>query len=147
MASIVTNHGRLVTIKGATGAIDLLADTIDVILLGTGYTPSVDHNFASDLTSELSGTGYASGFGGSGRKTLSSKALVEDDTNDVAYFDAADVTWTGINAGTIGYAAIVQRGASDAASPLIAVIDVADTVTNGGDITIQWGALGIIQWA
>ncbi len=145
MASITTNKGRYLLTKAATGAVDLLADTIEVILLGTGYTPNKDHAFVSDVVaSELSGTGYTGGYGGSGRKTLASKTFTQDDTNDLAKFDAADVTWTGINAGTIGFAAISVRKTSDADSPVLAIVDVADTVTNGGDLTIQWHANGII---
>ena len=128
--------------------IDLAADTIKVLLLGTGYTPNKDHQFVSDVVaSELSGTGYTGGFGGSGRKTLASKALAKSDTTDKAYFDAADVTWSAINAGTIGYAVVFKEITSDALSPVIANVDVADIVTNGGDVTIAWASTGIFEWS
>lgn len=146
MASITTNKGRTLIVDGT---INLLTATIKVMLLGTAYTPNKDHNFVSDLGAvELSGTGYTAGFNGSGRKTLSSKTVTKDDTNDLAIFDAADITWTGINAGTAAYAAVIKENTSDSDSPVIAIIDLSpDVVTNGGNFTCSWGALGIIKFA
>ena len=124
--------------------IDLASDTLKVMLLSTGYTPNKDHQFVSDVSgSELSGTGYTGGYGGSGRKTLASKAMGKSDSTDKAYFDAADSTWTAINAGTIGYAVVLKEITNDASSPIICCIDVADVVTNGGDVTIVYDSTGI----
>lgn len=146
MASITTNKGRTLI---ANGSVDLLTDTLKVMLLSAAYTPNKDHNFVSDLgANELSGTGYTAGFGGAGRKTLASKTVTQDDTNDLAVFDAADVTWTAINAGTVAYAAVVKEVTSNADSPVLAIIDVSpDVATNGGDWTLQWGAQGVIKLA
>jgi hypothetical protein len=146
MASITTNKGRTLI---ANGSVDLLTDTLKVMLLSAAYTPNKDHNFISDISAnELSGTGYTAGFGGAGRKTLASKTVTQDDTNDLAIFDAADVTWTAINAGTVAYAAVVKEVTSNADSPVLAVLDVSpDVATNGGDWTLQFGALGVIKLA
>ncbi len=146
MASITTNKGRTLI---ANGSVDLLTDTLKVMLLSSAYTPNKDHNFISDISAnELSGTGYTAGFGGSGRKTLAGKTVTQDDTNDLAVFDANDVTWTAINAGTVAYAAVVKEVTSNADSPVLAVLDVSpDVATNGGDWTLQWGALGLIKLA
>lgn len=136
------------------GTISLLSDTIKVMLVTSSYTFNPDHDFidmggANDPADhELSGTGYTGGYGGSGRKTLASKAITEDDPNDRAEFDAADVTWTSINAGTIRAAILIKEGTNDADSKLIAYIDNAaqfPLVTNGGDVTLQWNAEGILQ--
>lgn len=141
MASITTNKLRQLLLN--TG-INLLTDTIKVILINSSYTPDPDHDFVNSVTDttskELSGTGYVAGFAGSGRKTLASKTVTKDNTNNVAYVDAADVTWSGINAGTVGYIGVIKEVTTDADSPLLCVIDVADTVTNGGDLTAQWAA-------
>ncbi len=59
--------------------------------------------------------------------------------------DAADVTWTAINAGTIAQLTLMKEITSDAASLCIANVDTADTATNGGDITLQWNGEGILQ--
>jgi len=135
------------------GTIDLLTATVKVMLVANTYTADPDHDFvdmggASDpLDAELSGTGYAGGWGGAGRKTLSTKAITEDDANNRAEFDAADLTWAGINAGTIAaMILIIEGGANDTTSKLIAYIDGGlPLTTNGGDVTIQWNAEGILQ--
>ncbi len=59
--------------------------------------------------------------------------------------DADDETWTAIDAGTIAHATILKEITSDALSPVVIEVDVSDTVTNGGNITISWNAEGILQ--
>jgi len=148
MASIRTNSGaQRILDRNMGGTINLLSDTIKVMLLSSGYTPNKDHEFVSDLgANELSGTGYTAGFGSASRKTLASKTVTKDNGTDKAYFDAADVSWTAINAGTAAYAALVKEVTTDADSPVIAVVDLnPDVATNGGDYTIQWNAAGIIE--
>lgn len=124
--------------------IDLIADTLKVMLIGTGvaYTPDADHRFVSSVVgSEISVTGYTGGFGGAGRKSLASRTLSADDTNDRGVFDAADLTWTALGSGaTIGGAVLFKELTSDALSPLIAYYAFTNTPTNGGDITIQWSS-------
>ena len=144
MASLTSNRFRKLLLDGD---VDLVNDSgIKVMLVGSGYTPNKDHNFASQVTSELSGTGYAGGFNGSGRKALASRTVTQDDTNDVAYFDAADVVWTAINAGTVAYAIVIKEVSADSDSPILVVVDVSpDVVTNGGDYTISWAADGICK--
>lgn len=138
LKELLLNHG-----------IDLLNDTIKVMLVGSGYTPDADHALVSDITGgtskELSGTGYTSGFGGSGRKTLANKAVVKDNTNDLAYFDADDVTWSAIDAGTVAYIAVVKEVTDDAHSPLLCIVDPTDKATNGGDYIVTWAADGICK--
>lgn len=122
--------------------VDVIADTIKVMLVTSGYTFNPDDRFVSSAAaSEISVTGYTGGFGGSGRKTLASRTLSADDTNNWAAFDAADVTWTALGSGaTIAAAIVFKELTSDALSPMIAYFDIADTPTNGGDITIQWAS-------
>ncbi len=145
--SLTSNKVRALLLNGG---IDLDTNTLKVILVGTSYTPDKDHNFVDSITGgtskELSGTGYTGGFNGSGRKTLASVAVTQDDTNDKAYLDAADVTWTAINAGTVAYAVVIKEVTSDADSPIIAVVTISpNVVTNGGDYQIQWAADGILN--
>jgi hypothetical protein len=145
MAVVFYNRGKKEILDGT---IDLVADTIKVMLVTSGYTPDPDHDFASSpAANELSGTGYASGFAGAGRKTLASKAFAEDDANNRAEFDAADLSWTGIDAGTAAAMVIYKHLTSDAASVLIAYIDTGGfpKTTNGGDLNVTWNAEGIIQ--
>jgi hypothetical protein len=126
--------------------IDLVADTLKLILVTSTYTPDKDHDFASDLTNELSGTGYTGGFAGSGRKTIASKAFSTDTANDRIEFTWAGVTWTAINAGNPKYAILVKEITNDAATRLIAYLDLGTVVTNGGDLTVTPDAtLGALQ--
>ena len=128
----------------ADGTIDLLTDTIKVMLVGSTYTADADHDYVnpSAYQQELGGTGYTGGYGGAGRKTLSSKTVTEVDASDWAAFTAAPVTWTAINAGTAAAAIVIRERAAtgDTMSELIGYIDSGGfpIVTNGGDLTITW---------
>lgn len=130
----------------ADRTIDLVNDTIKLILVTSTYTPDKDHDFASDLTNELSGTGYTGGFGGAGRKTLAGKAFATDTTNDRVEFTFSAVTWTAINAGNPKYAIMVKEITNDAATRLIAYLDLGTVVTNGSDMILTPDAvLGALQ--
>ena len=133
--------------------IDLLNDTIKMGLSTSVHVVNRDDDFLDDASAddfssgELTGTGYTAGFGGAGRKTLASKTITVDKTNDRAEFDCADITWTGINAGTAARATVMKEITNDAASKEIANIDDGGfpIVTNGGDLTFQVNAEGLIQ--
>lgn len=145
MSSILTNGGRL---RLLNGTVVLLSSTIKAVLLNNSYVPDKDHEFISDVVaSEISGTGYASGFSGSGRKTLASKTLTKDNSIDRVIFDAADIAWTGLDAGTVAFIALCVEVTNDAASPVIAVIELsAPILTNGSTFTWQIPATGIFVW-
>jgi len=120
--------------------------------VGSTYSATADDSFLYPSIAggqELSGTNYAGGYGGSGRKTLSSKVITRDDVNDRAEFSAAPVTWTAINAGTAAAAVIIRERSltGDTMSELIAYINTGGfpITTNGGDLTLTWNAEGILQ--
>lgn len=153
MASLVYNLAKKELLDGS---LDLDTDVIKVMLVTSSYVANADNDFvdqagANDpIDHELTGTGYAAGFGNSGRKTLASRAVTEDDANDRGELDAADITWTGIDAGTAAAAIMFRAGTSDDTDALlIAYIDTGGfpVVTNSGDLTIQWNAEGILQLA
>src|SRR3990172_2996915 len=131
-----------------SGNINLNSNTIKVMLVTSAYTFDPDHNFVSNVNSfELTVGGYTGGFGGAGRKTLSNKEFTENDTDDLAYFDdTADLTWTSLATGeTIGGAILIKEVTNDGDSPIIAFMDLTNTPTNGGNITVAWSADGILQ--
>lgn len=119
------------------GAIDLVDDTIKVILVA-GHSPDIDvHDQYSDVSGdEESGTGYSAG-----GETLASKAVTQDNDNDLAKFDAADVTWTGLDVGTPSHA--IMYDDTHASDALIAYWELG-RASNGGNYTLQWNASGII---
>jgi hypothetical protein len=147
MASIVYNSFKR---DLADGTIDLPNDTIKVMLVDDSYTPDADHDFADDVSAdELSGTGYAAGFGGAGRKTLASKSFSTDTANDRAEFTADALVWSAIDAGTAKYAIFIKEITNDAASRLLFALDLdsggSGIVTNGGDLTVTPNADGFLQ--
>lgn len=147
MATITSNKFRQLLLQKN---IDLVNDSgIKVMLFNSSYTPDKDHDFVSSITGgttkELSGTGYTAGFGGSGRKALTGRVITRDDATDKVYFDANDATWTGLNAGTIGGAALIKEVTTDTDSIIICSLDPADLVTNGSDVLGQWAADGLVN--
>lgn len=127
--------------------IDLDTDTLKVVLVTTGYTYDADHVFIDEAGTDVAGTeiavsGYTGGYNGAGRKTATVTGQANN-TNNRADFAIADLTWTALGAGaTIGSAILVKEITNDAASKLVAAFDVTDTPTNGGDITLDFLALG-----
>lgn len=120
------------------GTVSLVSDTIKAILVTSAYTPDPDHAFASSLTNELSGGNYTAGFGGAGRKTLASKAWATDNANNRVTFTFAGITWTALGsaAGNPKYMILVKEITNDAATRLVAFLDLGTVITNGSDVTI-----------
>jgi hypothetical protein len=126
---------------GGAPNIDFLSDTIKVMLCTSAYTPNQDtHVFKSDITNEVSGTGYTAA-----GATLANKALTYTGGTNVIMFDADDVAWTSSTI-TARYAVIYDATpASDATRPLLGYIDFgADQTTSNGTFTITFAAGGIL---
>lgn len=146
MASLVYNLGKSEIMDGS---IDFSGDTIKIMLVDSSYVADDAHDYIDDggaddpIDHELSGTGY-----NQGGETLSNLAVTEDDTNNRAELDnSVDITWTGIDAGTAAGAIVYKVGTFDTNSTMICYIDTGGfpVVTNGGDLTIQFNAEGILQ--
>lgn len=123
------------------GSIDLDTDTIKVALVTSTYTPNIDtHVFFSDVTNEVSGTGYTAG-----GASLASKVVSTDTTDDEGVFDANDVTWTTSTITARG-AVLYKSTGTSSTSPLICYFDFGSNQTSSaGDFTIQWNSEGIIN--
>lgn len=129
MASSWYNAGALAL---ATGNIDWENDDIRVLLTTATYTPDKDsHVNVDDVTNELNGTGYA-------RVALANKDATQDNANDRVDFEADNVTWTEIDAGTPAIAVIYKHVNDDTDSLLIGWVEFTPTTTNGGDFTLKW---------
>ena len=130
--------------KVMSGAIDLDTDAAIKMGLWTEDEAGVkDDEFVSDLGTEVSDTNYTAGFGNSGRKALTGKICNDDPTNDRAVWDDTnDYTWSALGGtDTVAWAVIMKEDTSDAASPLIVMLDVdPNYLTTGGDFTIQFAA-------
>lgn len=129
MASVIYNSFKK---KIQDGSIDLDSDNIYLALVDSNYTPDQDsHTFFSSITGELSGTGYTAG-----GTILANKSVVQDNTNNLAYFTSDNVVFSAINAGTIAGLVLYKSTGSAATSPLLCYIDISDTATNGGNVTV-----------
>jgi hypothetical protein len=118
--------------------IDLAANTIKAMLVNSTYTPDKDDQFidtggASDaVDARLSGTTD---------QTLANKVIGKDTTSDFSYFDADDVVFTAVTTGQTAVGVVIYKDTgTPTTSKLIAYLDITDTPTNGGDITIQFAA-------
>lgn len=145
MASHMFNKAKQSLVNGG---IDLDTDDIRVALLMSNTTADSENDgivFVGDIGTldEHDGSAYV-------RKALASEAVNLDDANDRAEFDATDVVWTALGAGTrtcVG-ALLYKHVTNDADSPVIAWVEFASAVTNDGtDFTITWNAEGILQFS
>lgn len=142
MADAVYNNFKEILMEGG---VDFLSDTIKVILVDSTYSPDVDNDiYYSDVTGELSSAnGYtAGGF------TLSSKSVIQDDSDDEGVFDAGNATWTASGGDITARGAIIYKDSGLASSsPLIGYIDFTydKTASNGNDFIISWSSEGIIN--
>lgn len=138
MASVIYNSFKHDIMNGG---IDLDTDTIKVALVTSTYSPNIDtHTKFSDITNEVSGTGYTAG-----GATLASVTITQDNTNDLAYMDAADASWASSTITARG-AVIYKSTGTASTSPLVAYIDFgADKASSSGTFTITWDAAGILK--
>ena len=84
---------------------------------------------AYSATNEVSGTGYTAG-----GATLSSQAVAYDSSNNVAYFDAADPSWSSATITARG--ALIYNNTKSNAS--IAVLDFgSDYSSSNGTFQVQ----------
>jgi hypothetical protein len=143
MASQVYNEAKRAI---AAGEYDLNADDIRVRLEMTNTTADTQNdgivNFANFTTNDPSdGSGYVD-------KALATEAVNKDDANDRAEFDADDVTWTALGAGTRALAgAVIYKfvDGTNANDLPIAWVEFSAT-PDGSDFTISWNAEGILQF-
>lgn len=139
MASVLYNSFKRDIMNGA---IDLDTDTIHVMLVTSTYTPNIDtHTKRSDITNEVTGTGYTAG-----GAALASKVVSVDNTDDEGVFDAADSSWTTATITARGAVLYKNRGGVSSADELIGYVDfTTDRISSAGTFTIQWDSEGIIN--
>lgn len=123
-----------------SGAINLIGDTIKVMLVTASYVPDIDTDTKrSHVTNESSGTGYVSG-----GAALDNKTLTQDDVNDRTVFEADNVEWVSSSINARGAVLYKSTGAA-ASDPLIAYIDFGETkISTDGQFLITWDANGIL---
>ena len=114
--------------------IDLLTDTIKIVLLTSSYTYSASHDFLNDITA-----GYR----------VSTSAALSSKTTTGGAFDAADVTYTALTGSTVTRWVLFKDTGTESTSNLIAYFDTVSGggalsyTPNGSDFTLSFGASGI----
>jgi hypothetical protein len=133
MANVFMNEGAESIIDRN---IDLIADTIKIMLVKAGYVADPDNQFIDEggandpVDHRVAGTTD---------QTLANKVIGKDLTGNFTYLDADDVTFVGVPAGAAGTQAVAYKSTGvDTTSKILAVHDIPDVTPNGGDITIQW---------
>lgn len=139
MANVVYNSFKRDIMNGS---IDLDTDTIKVMLVTSAYTPNIDtHTKRSDVTNEVSGTGYTAG-----GQALANKAVSADNTDDEGVFDADDPTWTASTITARGAVFYKSRGGASTADELICYLDFGSDITStAANFVIQIAAEGILN--
>jgi hypothetical protein len=127
--------------KALNKEINWTSDTIKVMLCN-GYTPNQDtHVYKSDVTGEVTGTGYVAG-----GATLTSKTITYNATNNTITLDAADISTDWANSTITATHAVIYDAspATDATRPLLGYVDFGGTQSSSnGNFQITWDAAGI----
>jgi len=118
------------------GDFNLSTDSLKIALCNA-YAQSVDgNNGYANLTGEITAaTNYSAG-----GKALTGASISQDDTNDRAVFDAADLTWTSLGTATITDAILYDDTITTPVNkPLMIAWEIA-TNSNGGNYTLSFHA-------
>lgn len=112
----------------ARGAIDADADTFKVMLVTSTYTPNKDtHTKRSDVSNEVTGTGYTAG------GTASAATVTKTTATDQVTIAFASVNWP--TSTITARAAVIykSRGGASSADELVAYVDFLSDITSTAD--------------
>jgi len=132
MASIIYNS---MLHDLSTGAIDFDTDTFKCMLVTSSYTPSKSHSKRSDITNEVTGTGYTTG----GNVATVTVAAINNTSNlqDIGW---SITSWTSSTITARGAVVYKARGGSSLADELVGYLDFAtDQTSSGGTFTVTVG--------
>lgn len=115
------------------GAIDFDTDTVRVMLVSSSYTENKDtHTKRSDVTNEITGTGYTAG------GNTSSVTITKNTTADTVTVSFGPVEWTTSTITARKAVYYKSRGGAASADELIAVNDFgSDRSSSGGTFRIE----------
>ena len=147
MADTVYNRGRY--LLGGGGVLWGTTD-LRVLLLITDddqALPSAAWDKTLNTVSELLAVSNVSEAAGAGysRKTLAGMVVSEDDGNNRVILDADDVSWSGLDVGTVQAAVVFKYNADDASAELLSLHDTGfPKVTGGVELVLQWPVTGVL---
>lgn len=139
MANVKYNKGKEAFIKGD---LNFGTDTFKIMLVTSAYTPDNNHDFRSEVTNEVVGTGYTAG-----GQAIAGVTALENDTNDNAVLDCNNITWSNSTITARGCVLYKDTGNS-ATDILVAYYDfVTDKTSSAGDFTLTINASGLLTLA
>ena len=124
----------------ANKEVDWLTDEIKVALCTSSYAPAQDtDDYFSDVTNEVTGTGYTAG-----GAILTGKTITYAAGTNIAKYDADDSTWT-TSTITARIAVVYVNTGNPATSPLLCWQDFGQDYTSSANtFTVTWDAAGIM---
>jgi hypothetical protein len=131
-ATVLNNFKEQLMLK----TIDLDSDTLKVALYSVALNSPDGADVAYSATNEISASGYTAG-----GAALANKAVTQDDTNNLAKFDADDVTWSSLATATILEARLYD---DTTATKWVLILWAIATNSNGGNYTLAFNASGIL---
>ena len=136
MASLIYN--KLLE-NWAKGSVDFDTDTCKVLLTTSTYTENKDtHAFRSDVTNEITGTGYTAG------GNTATVTVTLDTANDRVDISLGGTTWPSSTLTARKAVYYKARGGASTADELVAVNDFgSDVVTVNGTLTLNASTLRI----
>jgi len=121
MASLIYNSCLDDTVKGS---IDFDTDTFKMILVTSSYTAAKTHAKRSDVTNEVSGTGYTTG------GNAAAVTCTKDNTNNREDITFAITSWTTATITARAGVIYKSRGGLASADELVAYVDFGTDVTS-----------------
>lgn len=146
MANFVYNHSKH---ELGQGGLQFASHDMRILLVMTNTTADTQDDVTSisgfTTLDEMDGSGYA-------RLALTGEAWAKDATNNRSEFDANDADFGAVSAGTRQVQALIlyRHVTNDTDSFPVAYFDTVSAgpgfpfSANGGTITIQWNAEGIV---
>ena len=117
----------------AKGNIDFDTDTFKMMLVTSSYTPNKDtHTKRSDVTNEVTGTGYTSG------GDTTAVTVTKDTANDRIDIDFGNVAWASATITAAGAVIYKSRGGASSADELVCYLDFSGNITStNGTFTVD----------
>jgi hypothetical protein len=129
MASLVYNSAIR---DAAVGNIDFDTDTFKMMLVTSTYTASKSHSKRSDITNEVTGTGYTAG----GNAAACTVAATDNVNNDVE-ITFSITSWTSATITARAGVIYKSRGGASSADELVGYVDfTSDTTSTNGTFAV-----------
>lgn len=141
MANLVYNNFKQKLLDNTLNLSSGSTMSFKLALTTSGYVANQDTDeFFSSVTNESTGAGYSAG-----GSTLGGIAVAQDDSNNIATWDANDVTFAASSI-TARYGIVYRFATTDVDSDLICQIDFSENKTSSsGNFTVAWSTNGILN--